>query len=63
MWPLIEDGRIVTRIHSVVPFEQVAEAHRILDANQQIGKVVLAVDQALANEIPSSPRRERVAAC
>lgn len=63
VWPLIEDGRIVTRIHSVLPFEQVAQAHGILDANQQIGKVVLAVDQAQAQEVPASPRRERAAAC
>ncbi|WP_319025413.1 NAD(P)H-quinone oxidoreductase [Rhizobium terrae] len=63
VWPLIEDGRITTRIHAILPFADVAEAHRILDANQQIGKVVLAVDAALASEIPSSPRRERIAAC
>lgn len=44
VWPLLEDGRIVTRLHAVLPFEEVAGAHRILDANVQIGKVVLALD-------------------
>ena len=51
VWPLIEDGRVVTRIHAVIPFEQVREAHHLLDANEQIGKVVLAVDPALAEAI------------
>lgn len=63
VWPLIEDGRIVTRIHAVIPFEEVAQAHRILDENRQIGKVVLAVDPALAHQKPSLSRRERLAAC
>lgn len=44
VWPLLEDGTIGTRIHQVVPLKDVAEAHRILDDNLQIGKVVLAVD-------------------
>lgn len=51
VWPLIEDGRIVTRIHAVFPFEEVREAHRLLDQNEQIGKVVLAVDPALAETV------------
>jgi NADPH2:quinone reductase len=54
VWPLIEDGRIVTRIHKAVPFEDVAEAHRILDENRQIGKVVLVVEPQLAHQVPNS---------
>ncbi|KGD96826.1 NAD(P)H-quinone oxidoreductase [Rhizobium sp. YS-1r] len=57
VWPLFEDGRITTRIHKVVPFTEVQEAHHILDENQQIGKVVLAVDPALAATVPSSGKR------
>lgn len=52
VWPLLENGRIVTRIHDVVPLLQVQAAHRILDENRQIGKVVLAVEPALAEAIP-----------
>jgi NADPH2:quinone reductase len=52
VWPLLETGAITTRIHAVLPFEAVQAAHRMLDANEQIGKVVLAVDQALAETIP-----------
>lgn len=57
VWPLLEDGRIVTRIHEVVPFRHVQAAHRILDENRQIGKVVLAVDPALAETIPLPNKR------
>lgn len=53
VWPLLEDGRIVTRIHATFPFEKVADAHRLMDANEQIGKVVLVVDPALAGTVPN----------
>lgn len=52
VWPLLEDGRIATRIHAALAFEQVREAHEILDANRQIGKVVLVVEPALAGSVP-----------
>jgi hypothetical protein len=32
VWPLLEDGRITSRIHSVHALEAVREAHAILDA-------------------------------
>ncbi|WP_333827700.1 NAD(P)H-quinone oxidoreductase [Pararhodobacter sp.] len=53
VWPLLESGAIRTRIHAVFPFGDVAGAHEVLDANAQIGKVVLAVDPALAETIPA----------
>lgn len=56
VWPLIETGRIVTRIHAVFPWEQVREAHDLLDRNEQIGKVVLSVDQERAQSIPDGIR-------
>lgn len=52
VWPLIEDGRIRTRIHQAVEFHQVKDAHAILDENRQIGKVVLVVDPAIAATMP-----------
>ncbi|WP_417433099.1 NAD(P)H-quinone oxidoreductase [Hoeflea sp.] len=52
VWPHLESGRIETRLHAILPFADVAEAHAILDANQQIGKVVMAVDQARAETVP-----------
>ena len=56
VWPLLEDGRIATRIHAAVPFEEVRTAHTILDENRQIGKVVLIVDPALGASVPMSLR-------
>ncbi|MBA2962174.1 MULTISPECIES: NAD(P)H-quinone oxidoreductase [Ramlibacter] len=47
-WPELASGRIRTRIQSTFPLERADEAHAILDRNEQIGKVVLVVDPALA---------------
>lgn len=52
VWPLIEQGRIVTRIHALFPWEQVRDAHDLLDQNEQIGKVVLLVDPQRAQSVP-----------
>lgn len=52
VWPLLESGRMTTRIHAVFALDDVRGAHAILDANEQLGKVVLAMDGALAAEIP-----------
>lgn len=53
VWPLLADGRMTTRIHAVCPLEDVRTAHEILDANRQIGKVVLAMDPHKAQERPT----------
>jgi NADPH2:quinone reductase len=44
VWPLLEDGRIRVHICATVPLDAVAKAHAMMDANEQIGKIVLAVD-------------------
>jgi len=41
VWPLIESGRIKPVIHSTFPAERAAEAHRLMESNQHIGKIVL----------------------
>lgn len=46
IWPLLADGTIKTHIHAVYPLEEVRSAHAELDANRQIGKVVLVMAQA-----------------
>lgn len=51
VWPLLADGRMTTRIHAVFSLADVRDAHALLDANQQIGKVVLAMDPARAREV------------
>lgn len=51
VWPLLETGEITTRIHAVFAFDDVRDSHRMLDGNEQIGKVVLAVDEELAGTV------------
>jgi NADPH2:quinone reductase len=41
IWPLIESGRIKPAIYKTFPLEQAAEAHRLMESSQHIGKIVL----------------------
>ena len=41
IWPLIEAGRIKPQIYQTFPLEQAAEAHRLMESSQHIGKIVL----------------------
>ncbi|SHL51844.1 putative NAD(P)H quinone oxidoreductase, PIG3 family [Pseudonocardia thermophila] len=43
VWPLVEAGRVRPVLHAVVPLDDAAEAHRILEARGHVGKVVLQV--------------------
>jgi NADPH2:quinone reductase len=43
IWPLIEAGRIRPEIYKTFPLEQAAEAHRLMETSQHIGKLVLTV--------------------
>lgn len=52
VWPLLEAGAIRMPVCAAFPLEDAAGAHRLLDANAQIGKVVLVVDQRLADNAP-----------
>jgi NADPH:quinone reductase-like Zn-dependent oxidoreductase len=52
VWPLLESGAIRMPVYATFPLQDAAEAHRVLDANAQIGKVVLVVDAALAGTPP-----------
>lgn len=47
VWPLLEDGRMRLGICATFAMAEVARAHELLDANRQIGKVVLSVDPDL----------------
>jgi putative PIG3 family NAD(P)H quinone oxidoreductase len=46
VWPLIERGMVRPVVHQVLPLAQAAEAHRMVEASEHIGKVVLAVGAA-----------------
>ena len=43
VWPKIEDGSIKPSIYKVLPMQNAAEAHAILERGENIGKVVLTV--------------------
>jgi NADPH:quinone reductase-like Zn-dependent oxidoreductase len=41
VWPLLADGSVRTLVHTTLPLEEVREAHRIMDAGDHTGKIVL----------------------
>ena len=41
VWPLLEDGRIRVHVCATFPLAAVAQAHALMDANEQIGKVLV----------------------
>lgn len=41
VWPLIEEGKLAPVIHTVLPFEEVVEAHRLMESSAHIGKIML----------------------
>lgn len=41
VWPLIESGVVRPVIHAVLPLAQAAEAHRLMEAGEHIGKIIL----------------------
>jgi NADPH2:quinone reductase len=43
IWPLIEQGRIKPVIHQVLPLEQAAQAHALMESSTHIGKIVLSI--------------------
>jgi putative PIG3 family NAD(P)H quinone oxidoreductase len=43
VWPMIEAGTVRPIVDRVIPFDQAAEAHRVVEASEHIGKVLLAV--------------------
>ncbi|HSU62401.1 MAG TPA: zinc-binding dehydrogenase, partial [Burkholderiales bacterium] len=43
IWPLIEAGRIRPQVYKTFPLAEAAEAHRLMESSQHIGKIVLTV--------------------
>lgn len=41
VWPLLVDGRVRPVIHQVFPAGEAAAAHRLMESNQHVGKLVL----------------------
>ncbi|MFE5288112.1 NAD(P)H-quinone oxidoreductase [Nocardia sp. NPDC056611] len=43
LWPLISDGTVAPVVSAEVPVTEVARAHRLLDSEQTVGKVILQI--------------------
>jgi len=41
VWPLVADGLVRPVVHARLPLAQVAEAHRMVEASEHVGKVLL----------------------
>ncbi|OZI52696.1 NAD(P)H-quinone oxidoreductase [Bordetella genomosp. 4] len=42
-WPLLEQGRIKPIVHATFPLEQASAAHAMMEAGENIGKIILTV--------------------
>jgi NADPH:quinone reductase len=43
IWPLLESGKIKIVVHKIFQFSEVAEAHRVMERGENIGKIVLSL--------------------
>ncbi len=43
VWPACAAGQVRVHVHASYPLEQVAEAHRLMEAGQHVGKILLRV--------------------
>jgi putative PIG3 family NAD(P)H quinone oxidoreductase len=41
VWPLVADGSVRTLVHRTMPLEEAGEGHRIMEASDHVGKIVL----------------------
>jgi putative PIG3 family NAD(P)H quinone oxidoreductase len=42
-WPKLEDGSVAPVIHATFPLAQIAEAHRLMESSEHIGKIIVTV--------------------
>jgi NADPH:quinone reductase-like Zn-dependent oxidoreductase len=45
VWPLVESGRVRPVVDRVLPVTDAAQAHRVVEASDHVGKVVLSVSR------------------
>jgi NADPH2:quinone reductase len=43
VWPLLDEGKLAPIIDTVVPFEDAAKAHRLMETSGHIGKIMLRI--------------------
>jgi putative PIG3 family NAD(P)H quinone oxidoreductase len=46
VWPLLERGAVKPIVHKVFPLVQAADAHRLMESSEHIGKIVLSVQSS-----------------
>jgi NADPH:quinone reductase-like Zn-dependent oxidoreductase len=44
VWPLLESGQVKIVIDKIFPVSEVAEAHRLMERSEHIGKIVLSIE-------------------
>jgi len=47
VWPLVESGRVLPIVDTVLPITEVAQAHERMESSEHIGKIVLRVGAEL----------------
>ncbi len=45
LWPLVADGTVAPVVSAELPATEAAEAHRLLDSPETVGKVILRIDE------------------
>ncbi|CAN5758213.1 NAD(P)H-quinone oxidoreductase [soil metagenome] len=43
VWPLVADGTVRPVVHARLPLDEVAQAHRLMDSGEVVGKVLLTI--------------------
>ena len=43
VWPMLDQGRCQPVIHKIFPFNEVNEAHRLMESSQHIGKIIIKI--------------------
>jgi NADPH:quinone reductase-like Zn-dependent oxidoreductase len=41
IWPLLDRGAVKPVIHRILPLAEAAEAHRLMESSEHVGKIVL----------------------
>ena len=57
VWPLLESGQVKPLIYRRLPLRDAAEAHRLMESSEHIGKIVLTVQDPHQTVTDARPER------